>query len=173
MWGAMSMKYSETLEVINEVVKLMQDDIYENPCKYLKGDKIDIDNISLKVINNIKKHLTPSWIDESDFHLLSQDKHIKLITDKKKKSIVYKLVDNNGHECILSNEIATYYKYDNDNLILYIIFPIKGEYLEFNYILDNIINYQVINIDLSVLATYLAMCNKKAVNNRYLKLNRK
>ena len=38
MWGAMSMKYSETLEVINEVVKLMQDDIYENPCKYLKGD---------------------------------------------------------------------------------------------------------------------------------------
>ncbi len=169
------MKYLETINLINNCVNKLQHDIYENPTKYLKGNKIDVENINLKIINDIKSNLTPSWIDKSDFKILSNDKNIKLIANKKKRSIIYKLIDNNGHQCTIDNEITSYCKFDESDgkLILYVIFPIKGDNLEFNYILNDIINYQVINIDLSVLSTYLSLIDKNSVKYKYLELQRK
>lgn len=163
------MKYEETVKLINQKVELIQEDVYTNPLKYLKDNKIDLSSICSNLLRDIKKNLATSWIDKSDLEDIIKNKKIILKANNKKKNPIYTLIDKKGHEIEITNEVNMSCGWVNNEIRINIFFPISGDFLEFNYLFENIKFHIPFIIDVSNLTVYLALANNtKFIDDKYL-----
>jgi hypothetical protein len=160
------MRYEETISLIQEKAKLIQKDILENPLRYVKNNQIDKELIYSNLFHEIKKITTTSWIDKSDLEeIIKKGRKIKLEVNKCRKNITYTLIDKKGNKLVINNDITALYRSQGEELLISIIFPIEGPFLNFSYLFDDIQKSLLIKFDISNLMVYIKLITNNNIYN--------
>ena len=152
------MKYIETVNLIKQKVNLMQQNIINNPRKYIKDNKICYEIICNKLLHNVEKSLVNSWIEQCELNELIKDKKIKLKCSRKKNNNIYSLIDNKGNQIVITNKIKMVNHFEKDNIKIIFVLSMEGDVLNFDYLFNNS-NITYSKIDIKYIAVYLKLIN--------------
>jgi hypothetical protein len=159
------MRYEETINLIKEKADAIQKDIFENPLRYIKDNQIDKELIYSNLFHEVKKITATSWIDKSDLEeIIKKGRKIKLEVNKCRKNITYTLIDKKGNKLVINNDITALYKSRDEELLISIIFPIEGSFLNFSYLFEDIQKSLLIKFDISNLMVVVKLITN---NNIY------
>lgn len=161
------MKYSQSIIMINDTIAKLQNDINDNPNKYLKDNRINEKAIISK-LNISKKIANNGWIEKSDIDNLVSNKNIKIKHGDNKCS--FYLTNNRNNEIGFVKKMKINYIIKDNQISVVFYFVFTGDYLEFINLLD--FNFVLtFDIDISNINTVIKLINNgKVINSNYYKV---
>lgn len=161
------MEYLQTVSMINDTMKNLQNDINNNPMKYLKNDKFNEKAITAK-LNVSKKILNDGWINPSDFKgLLDKNVHLKQGDNK----CNFYLINNKNKKIGFVKKVQINYIIKNNCINVLFSFVFSGDYLEFKSLLLNFDFVLKSSLDISNVNTIIKLLNNgDTMNLNYYKV---